>query len=270
MAVIVPDHKLVETVIREVSSAEIMPRFNSLGDGDRWEKRPGSIVTAADIAAEKFLATELCGLLPGAAVVGEEMASQDPNVVNRLDGDAPVWVLDPVDGTQNFARGAPEFAVMVGLVHRRNTLAGWIYRPTEDTIYSAEAGAGAFRDGNAIHVAESPSDASLLEGSLGGYLRRKTDLPRRFARVTATRCIGVDYCALAEGKIHFAHYRGVSVWDHVAGFLLHAEAGGYGFCLDGTGFRAGLPGEGGVLMTPDERTWQELRPMIADALKGRL
>ena len=91
-------------------------------------------------------------------------------------------------------------------------------------------------------------------------------MPDRFGRVTATRCIAVDYCALATGAIHFAHYRGTRVWDHAPGFLLHMEAGGYSASLDGTPYRIGLPGEGGLLLTADEATWRSLRGPIADAL----
>ncbi len=264
MPVVVPDSHAVEALIREVSAAEVMPRF--VKPGESWKKRAGSVVTEADVAAEAFLAAELPALLPGSAVVGEEMAEGDPAVLERLDDDAPVWVIDPVDGTSNFARGNPDFAVMVGLVARRETVAGWIYRPVEDAMYAAEAGAGAYRNGERLAVAPAPTDFRELEGSLGGFLRRRTDLPERFARVTATQSIGVDYCALADGAIHFAHYRGVSAWDHAPGFLLHAEAGGVGRCLDGSAYRIGLPQEGGLLLAPDEATWEKLREPIAAAL----
>ena len=262
MPVSIPDS--VEGLIREVSAAEVMPRFVS--PGKRWKKRSGSVVTDADIAAEAFLAAELPALLPGSVIVGEEMADGDPAVLDLLDGDAPVWVLDPVDGTSNFADGSPDFAVMVGLVVRRETVAGWIYRPVDDAMYAAEAGAGAYRNGKRLAVAPAPIEFGELEGSLGGFLRRRTDLPERFARVTATQCIGVDYCALADGTIHFAHYRGVWAWDHAPGFLLHAEAGGVGRCLDRSVYRIGLPEKGGLLLAPDEATWEKLRELIAAEL----
>ena len=107
-----------------------------------------------------------------------------------------------------------------------------------------------------------------MEGSLGGYLRRKTDLSNNFARVTSTHCIAVDYCALVTGKIHFAHYRGVRAWDHAAGWLLHSEAGGYNQCLDDTEYLAGKPGEGGILLTTDREAWEALRGPIENALEA--
>lgn len=266
MSLTVPDSETVEALIREVTAAEIMPRFDALADEEHWEKRPGSIVTAADMAAEAFLARELPRLLDGSVVVGEEMVEEDPTILDLLDGDAPVWVLDPVDGTSNFAKGSPDFGVMVALVLRREVISGWIFRPTEHAMYVAERGAGAFRNGERLSVATAPGELSALEGSLGGRVRRETDLPKLLGRVTATRCIAVDYCSLATGKIHFAHYRGTRVWDHAPGFLLHMEAGGFSRCLDGAEYRLGLPGEGGLLLTADEATWENLRPPIQEAL----
>lgn len=266
MSISVPPSETVEGLIREVTAAEIMPRFDALADEEHWEKRPGSIVTAADMAAEAFLARELPELLTGSVVVGEEMVEEDPTILELLDGDAPVWVLDPVDGTSNFAKGSPDFGVMVALVHRRDVIAGWIFRPTEHAMYVAQKGAGAYRNRERLSVSPAPADHGRLEGSLGGRIRRETDLPERFGRVTATRCIAVDYCSLATGKIHFAHYRGTRVWDHAPGFLLHMEAGGFSRCLDGTDYLLGLPGEGGLLLTADEPTWESLRGPIGDAL----
>lgn len=267
MPVPTPASDVVESIIREAAETEILPRFARLGEGERWRKRSGSMVTAADVGAERLLAAELPPLLPGSVALGEEMASDDPGLVGLLDGDAPVWVLDPVDGTANFADGSPEFAVMVGLVARRETIAGWIYRPAAGVMYAAEAGAGAFRDGARIRVAAAPPDILLMRGSLGGRLRRGTDLPERFARVTATGCIGVDYCALAEGGIHFAHYRGIHPWDHAPGQLMHAEAGGFGLGFDRARHELGRPGEGGVLLAPDAPAWDALRETIAGALE---
>lgn len=259
----------VENLIREVAAAEILPRFRNMEPEDRWRKRHGSVVTSADVATERRLAAGLRELVPGSVAVGEEMSEDAPDALERLDGDAPAWVIDPVDGTANFAKGSPDFAVMVALVVGRRTVAGWIYRPVRDAMYVAETGGGAFRDGERLRLAPVFGEPSAWKGSLGGVLRRKTDLPRRFARVTATGSIAVDYCALADGEIDFAHYRGTWVWDHAPGVLLHAEAGGFNLCLDGVPYRPGLPGEGGILLAPDRDAWDSLRDMIVPVLAQR-
>lgn len=266
MTINIPPSEIIESLIRDVTAREVMPRFDCLTDDERWEKRPGSIVTAADVAAEAFLAEELPKLLPGSVVVGEEMAEEDPTNIDLLNGDAPVWVLDPVDGTSNFAKGSPDFGVMVALVLRRETIGAWIFRPVIDAMYVAQKGAGAYRNGERLKVTPGPIDLGDMEGSLGGYLRRKTDIATNFARVTSTKCIAVDYCALADGNIHFAHYRGMRAWDHAPGFLLHAEASGFSRCLDGADYRIGLPGEGGLLLTTHEEMWHSVRKPIEAAI----
>src|SRR4030095_3156841 len=107
-----PDADRVTRLIQEAAAAEIMPRFRQLAAGDVREKAPGDLVTVADEAVEARLAPALEALLPGSVVVGEEAAAADPNLLNRLFDDQPVWIIDPVDGTSNFAEGRPAFAVM--------------------------------------------------------------------------------------------------------------------------------------------------------------
>jgi fructose-1,6-bisphosphatase/inositol monophosphatase family enzyme len=266
MPLAIPPSDKIEALIRDITAAEIMPRFQTLSKDEKWEKRPGSVVTAADVAAEEFLDRKLPPLLPGSVVVGEEMIEDDPAALDLLDGDAPVWVLDAVDGTSNFAKGSPDFGVMVALVLKRETVAGWIFRPVDDDMYVCEKGAGAFRNGERLTIAASPREMRNMEGSLGGYMRKHTDLPDRVARVTSTRCIAVDYCALVNNDIHFAHYRGVRAWDHAPGWLLHTEAGGFNRCLDGSDYLAGKPGEGGILLATDEEAWETLQHPIVEAI----
>ena len=98
MAILVPPTQIVEALIREVTAIEVMPRWRSLSSNEKWEKRPGSVVTTADIEVEKFLSRELPALLSGSVVVGEEMIEEHPAALDLLDGLAPVWVFDPVDG----------------------------------------------------------------------------------------------------------------------------------------------------------------------------
>ncbi|MBM3573671.1 MAG: inositol monophosphatase, partial [Alphaproteobacteria bacterium] len=87
--------------------------------GDIKEKTgPKDLVTIADVEAERRLGPVLTDLLPGSVVIGEEAASADPTVLNRLAGEAPVWLIDSVDGTLNFSEGDPRFCVMVPLARR--------------------------------------------------------------------------------------------------------------------------------------------------------
>jgi len=116
----VPDLDRVARLIREVAETEILPRFRRLEEHHTWEKRPGSLVTVADEAAEKRLEDGLLRLAPGSVALGEEAAEKDSSIFERLLDDEPVWIIDPVDGTKNFAAGRPEFAVIVACRGRGN------------------------------------------------------------------------------------------------------------------------------------------------------
>src|ERR1700720_3643047 len=96
------DSEKVRRLIVEVADDEIMPRFEKLAAGDISEKSPGDVVTVADVAAEQRLPPALRALMRGSLVGGGEAVAADPAVLALLEGDDPVWVVDPIDGTANF------------------------------------------------------------------------------------------------------------------------------------------------------------------------
>src|SRR5262249_10982747 len=114
---------------------------------DIASKGPGDPVTVADREAEAALAAGLTGLLPGSSVVGEEAVSSDPSLRDRLRLPGEVWLVDPIDGTANFAAGREPFAVPVALLRDPVTVAGWILDPVNGSIAVAELGSGASLDG---------------------------------------------------------------------------------------------------------------------------
>jgi fructose-1,6-bisphosphatase/inositol monophosphatase family enzyme len=261
-----PGLERVARLIREVAEAEILPRFKQLEDHHSWEKRPGSIVTVADEAAEKRLEDGLLALAPGSVALGEEAAEQDSSIFERLLDDQPVWIIDPVDGTKNFAAGKPNFAVIVAYVVAGETLAGWIHDPVRNRTAMAVAGEGARTDdGNPLVVAQ-PAPIGELVGVLGPRLTRHKPFSGRFAAISNSKSCGIDYARLAAGEVHFAYYRGLMPWDHAAGALLHAEAGGFSACLDGRPYRSAEHNVGGLLLTPDRDTWRAIAAEIPGAL----
>ena len=137
-----PDRYAVDRLIRQVAAAAILPRFRNLAEDDIREKKPGDLVTAADEDSERRLTAALPDLLPGSRVVGEEAASRDEGVMAALDGPDPVWVVDPVDGTHNFAHGKDRFAVIVALCQHGAVTAAWIHGPTDGTTVWAAPGQG--------------------------------------------------------------------------------------------------------------------------------
>lgn len=270
-----PNGDRVIQIIREVATAEIMPRFGRLASADVAEKRgPNDLVTVADTAAEAALGAALGDLWPGSALVGEEAVDADARVLDALAGEGPVWVIDPVDGTNNFARGKACFAVIVALCVGGETVGGWIHDPIADRTVWAEKGVGAWLDSGAgrsgLRLAAAKPVAAMT-GSLGyRWARRVRERIRAGAGLPGPRlvrygCTGREYMDLAAGNLDFAAYSRLKPWDHAAGVLIYGEAGGYARITDpgadGNDMYRALPiiAEGTLLLAPDRRRWQELK-----------
>ena len=123
----------VSAIVADVVASVVMPSFRSLRPEDIQAKHtpgdPDDLVTIADKAAERYLIDALRELIPGAAFVGEEAVSEDPSLLGALSAPAPAWLIDPIDGTKNFARGVPDFGVMLALVDAGRTRASWMAVP---------------------------------------------------------------------------------------------------------------------------------------------
>ncbi len=258
MAVV--DIERVGAIVREVAAAEIMPRFRRLKSHQVQEKTPGNLVTEADVEAEKALARRLHEVLPGAAVVGEEGVHHDQRLLEALERPGDIWVLDPVDGTANFAHERPSFGVIVALVRDGRTVAGWIYDPVADVMATVEAGGGAWIGARRLRVA-ADGDIGGMSGSLG--YRRNRRVTAAVRALWRQGSVAQDYIALAEGRLHFAYYRKLMPWDHAAGVLMHAEAGGHHALLDGRPYRP-VPDKPGLLLTPGPQSWRALAPLVRE------
>lgn len=262
------------SLLRQVARAEILPRFRRLGAGGvRLKSGPLDLVTDADEAAEAAITRGLESMLPGCLVVGEEAASRDAALIGRLAAAPLAVVVDPVDGTANFAAGLPLFGVMAAVVVHGVTQAAVILDPVSDSAAIALRGAGAVEcaaDGSraALHVAASaPVSAStgMVSWRYMPPALRDAVLPRlpRFAQTWDHRCAAHEYRALCAGHAHMVVFNRLMPWDHLPGVLLHAESGGVSAKFDGTPY---VPGEtsGGLICATDGAAWREVR----DALFG--
>ena len=262
-----PDCSRVAAIMREVAAAELLPRFRQLAQKDVWVKERGGTVTVADMACERRLVGALKDLVPGSVALAEEEADENPASFDRLHGEAPVWIVDPLDGTKNFADGTDRFAMIVAFFHGGAVRAGWILAPISGRLVMAEEGAGAWTEEGPAHVGcAEPVDR--MKGSLGSRLRRNKSLTGNFGKVSNLGCCGVEYIALAEGELHFAHYRRLKPWDHAAGDLIVREAGGHAASLDSAApYRPAAPEYNGLLLACDRDSWEEvaalLRPAVA-------
>lgn len=249
----------VGAILREAADTLIRPRFRHLdADAVTIKSHANDLVTVADLETEVFLTRRLTDLLPGSQVLGEEAVYQDPETRKVLDGDAPVWIVDPVDGTANFARGVPKFGVIVALVQNRRTLAGWIFDPLTERLYTAAVGAGAWCDGRRLRVsARGRKGLNALSGCIS---RRMAERKRHlFGEITQQGSAAHDYMALAEGRLDFRLFRLLNPWDHAAGVLMVEEAGGYVRLLSGGPYAPVFHAEDALLIASDAATWADIR-----------
>ena len=258
----------VADLIREVAATVVLPRFRHLHEGDVHVKSPGDVVTIADQEAERALTRGLTGLLPGSLVVGEEAVAADPGVLRRIGDEGPVWIVDPVDGTNNFAAGKTPFAVMVALLRDGVPASAWILDVVEDRMTVAEAGSGAYLDGVRVKTRTDDPGARSLHGVVAQkYLpadlrARSAANAHRLAQVTAGRhCAGYEYPAVATDQQQFALFWRVLPWDHVPGSLILREAGGTVLHLDGVEYHP-VDSERGLLIAANDDVWHTVRETL--------
>ena len=139
----------VSSLMRRVAAEVVMPSFRALTAEQIVEKHPGERVTVADRAAEERLADGLVCIRADARVVGEEGVAADPALLPGVEHGA-VWIVDPIDGTANYAAGQSPFAIMVALAEDGVVQAGWIFDPVQDRMLRAAAGGGAFVNGRPV------------------------------------------------------------------------------------------------------------------------
>ena len=245
----------VTALIRDAARAEILPRFCHLTASDIREKSPGQLVTDADVAAEHMLTRTLTELLPG-SVVGEEAVSADPTLMDALGRSGVVWVIDPVDGTANFAKGNSRFAVIIALVIDGQTKMGWIHDPIPNRTIFAEAGQGAWLGAERLKIRQ---DIPLAE--MAGSVKRKSGMAARVASIARKGCAGHDYLDLATGELNFAHFEQLMPWDHAAGVLIHTEAGGHAGVMDGVPYLPSMK-VGELLLAPNVEVWETIKGLM--------
>ncbi|MEU9883041.1 inositol monophosphatase family protein [Streptomyces phaeochromogenes] len=234
----------VEEAVRTAAATEIMPRFRQLAAHEIDEKSgPHDLVTDADRKAEEFLTEALVKLLPGSVVVGEEAVHANPATYEAIKGEAPVWIVDPVDGTRQFVHGDPGFCTLVALAHRGVLLASWTYAPARDQLAVAVRGGGALLDGEPLR-AGSPAPGRDLEVATSHPDYTTDDQKRALLGlwtegVSPRACgsAGLEYLAIARGELDATAFSWEAAWDHAAGLLLVEEAGGAHLTLAGEPFR---------------------------------
>jgi myo-inositol-1(or 4)-monophosphatase len=194
------------------------------------EKGPADLVTEADFAAQNVVRRILQSEFPAIDFVGEESTIAE----RELAYSRTRWIVDPLDGTTNYVHQLPGWCVSIALVEDENILVGCIYDPLSDTVYLAEAGEGAFRNGERLRTSGTTSlRDSLVALSFPATASRSSPEVECFLgmlpHVQAFRRLGsaaLNLCHIAAGQMDANWSATIHAWDVAAGILLVREAGG--------------------------------------------
>ncbi|MES9859270.1 MAG: inositol monophosphatase [Candidatus Thiodiazotropha sp. LLP2] len=222
-----PELKKITSLVKQAAAEEILPRFRNTSSE---EKADGSILTAADLGCQHWLSQALHQYQPDIPLLGEEMTADQQNDL-LSNSESGLWILDPLDGTANFAAGFPLFSISLGLVKSGRVVLGVVYDPVRDECFYAEAGKGAWLNGAPLQLA-NPKKAIKDCIAVVDFKRLKAELavalvsnpPFRSQRSIGS--VALDWCWLAAGRAQIYHHGGQSLWDYAAGRLIFSEAGG--------------------------------------------
>lgn len=251
--------RAIPALLARVADEVILPRFGRLGADQAQEKTPGDWVTIADRESEAIITDALLRLDPDGRVVGEEAAAADPALIDTV-GEGRVWLVDPLDGTNNFADAREPFGTMVALVEDGVIQRGWIYAPVSRRLCYAARGAGALVNG--VRVTCTPriprrpiatysnywftdAQCALIEQAASGVLDLRHGL----------RCAAAQYAALVDGTHDIARFERIFPWDHAAGSLFLTEAGGHVARPDGRPYVLTDTGKG-LLAAASPALWE--------------
>ena len=192
-------------------------------------KNGDELVTNADIRADQLICAAIKQQFPEHQIISEE-SSPDLGSIAKIV--TPLWIIDPIDGTVNFAHGHNHSAISIAYVEQGQTLVGVVYNPFNDELFCAERGKGAFLNGDAISVsAETELRRSLIatgfpyiKSTLGPMIPRLHAVLRNCADIRRIGSAALDICFVAVGRLE-GYYESLNVWDFAAARLIALEAG---------------------------------------------
>lgn len=257
-------HEAMHALVREVSRTIILPRYQKLAEHEVTAKAVDDVVTIADQEAEERLAEGLAKIadLP---VVGEEAAFADASVQDRLAGDC--WIVDPLDGTRNFAKGQPPFGILIAMAAGGEAHTGWIYDCLTDRFCVAHRGKGAFVNGEKIVARPTGETPPLAAISLIFMDNARREAVK--AAIADYRQVDIPYCAaeqyprLALGVNDVSVFERTLAWDHAAGVLWLNEAGGKAARPDGSPYRVDEWARKGLIGAASPALWDDLAERLA-------
>lgn len=253
-----PLDKSVLQLMRTVTGEVILPRFRNLASHEIIEKAADDLVTVADREAEAALEEGLAKIDPSLAIVGEEAAHADATVLDALSDDC--WIVDPIDGTHNFAHGHAPFGIILAQASGGECQSGWLYDCLSGRFCHAHRGEGAFVNGEAITARTTGGEmpvAAISRIFLTEEQRAQVDrkLAPHYSMVEIPRCAAEQYPRLALGENDVSSFKRTLAWDHAAGVLWLNEAGGKAARLDGSAYRVDEQSKPGLVGASSPAIW---------------
>ncbi len=253
-------------IICQTAARELLPRYQQI---EHQFKSDGSIVTAADHAMQRQLTHVLRQHWPDIPLLGEEMEEnrQQALMTNSQTG---LWVLDPLDGTSNFAAGIPCFSVSLALLVNNEVQLGLIYDPIRQECFSAITGEGAWLNGVRLHTRDSEQALSRCIAQID-FKRLPKGLAARLAShppYASQRSFGsgaLDWCWLAAGRVQLYLHGKQKLWDYSAGQLILQEAGGHCCTLENEAVFQGRLTARSVIAATHTRLFEHWRTEVLTA-----
>ncbi len=261
------DRQQLQSIVREVAQNTLLPLYNNV---QREYKKDGSIITRADKAVQLALTERLAGICPEVLLLGEEMSVEQQQAL--LDSGKPIWCLDPVDGTSNFATGLPFFSISLALIESGEVKAGIVLDPVRDELFAAVRGQGAWLN-----------DIPLQAEETGLQLKRSIAFVdfKRLPKALSSRIVGdkpygsqrnlgsiaLELCWLAAGRGHIYLHGSQHIWDYAAADLILAEAGGYAATLQGDAPFSHSLQPRSTYAAIDQQLFEQWRQYLAEAVE---
>ena len=227
------DLQQLQVIIVSAAREELLPRFAKV---EREHKADGSFLTEADLAVQERIAKQLLQHWPETVFLGEEMTAEQQ--AGLLASDQPVWCLDPLDGTSNFAAGIPYFCVSLALLEKGEVSLGIVYDPLRDECFAASQANGANLNGVPLHVPVSGLELKHATAIID-FKRLAPELATRlvsempYASQRSFGSVALDWCWLAMGRSHVYLHGRSNIWDYSAGNFIFNIAGGHSCTLEG-------------------------------------
>ncbi|MEF3193067.1 MAG: inositol monophosphatase family protein, partial [Halothiobacillaceae bacterium] len=223
-----PDHLAIAALVRQAARETVLPRFCNV---ERRLKPDGSWLTEADLAMQARVQRELAARFPAIPFLGEEMDEDEQRRLMRH-AEQGLWVLDPLDGTSNFAAGLPIFASSLALIRGGRVVLGVVVDVTRDETFSAALGEGAWLNG--VRLRPPTCDLPLSKAlACVDFKRLPPELATRLAvgapygSQRSISSVALDWCWVAAGRFHVYLHGRQGLWDYAGGHLILEEAGGY-------------------------------------------